>query len=330
MSNYGSPNSFFDDNEAQRCSATDTFPFELLNCHGLDVVRSFNFIYADTRVGSLVRDILLHTYEKFLGAPGEEFCRNALQDLQDYSRNLGQNGLAQHILHRREQFENSAMSVQYHGSYREQNLMTTIDLLGRENFRGIVADIGCDDNRLGHLIVANCSAARKVIGTDLHDPGHTTPGSSVEFRLAPDTATIPLDTNEADTVVIRYALHHMQRMLQQKILSEVRRILTPGGRLLILENSFSNSASARLSDELGFEYRTRVLDEAGLLTVLLTALDTFSLFIKDKFGPFPSTYRTPEEWSKLLSLMGFPGSYEYLGYPMHDLHQAPLTVLRCH
>jgi SAM-dependent methyltransferase len=182
---------------------------------------------------------------------------------------------------------------------------------------------------LGHLIVANCDAARKVIGTDIHYPGHTTSDSSVEFRLASDTATVPLDTDEADTVVIRYALHHMQWEVQQKMLGEVRRVLAPGGRLLILENSFSRSASARLADELGFEHRTRDIEAAGLLTALLTALDTFSLFVKDKFGPFPSTYRAPEEWCQLLSSIGLPASYEYMGYPMHDLHQAPLTVLRC-
>lgn len=329
MSEHGSPNSFDRVDKARDRPAAYAFPFDRCNYHGLDIVRSFDAIYADARVGSLVRDILLRTYSKFLGPSGQEFCRGALQDLEDYSHDPVQTGLAQHILRRREQFENSAMAARYRGSYREQNLLSTIDLLGRENFRGVVADIGCDDNRLGHLILASCDAARKVIGTDIHHPGHTTSDSGVEFRLASGTATIPLDTDEADTIVIRYALHHMQWAVQQKMLGEVRRVLAPGGKLLILENSFSQPASVRLADELGFERRTRDIEEAGLLTALLTALDTFSLFIKDKFGPFPSTYRAPEEWDQLLSSMGLLVSYEYLGYPLHDLHQAPLTVLRC-
>jgi methyltransferase OMS1 len=61
------------------------------------------------------------------------------------------------------------------------------------------------------------------------------------LTLQADAAALPLDTQSADTVVDTFSLCVMSS--PREVLSEMARVVKPGGRVLLLEHARSNNAA---------------------------------------------------------------------------------------
>jgi 2-polyprenyl-3-methyl-5-hydroxy-6-metoxy-1,4-benzoquinol methylase len=104
-----------------------------------------------------------------------------------------------------------------------------------------ILDLGCGNGRLAILLA---QSGNVVIGVDNSEEqirlarsnpdasGAFAPGGSLEFRHAPMEATGLPDAG-FDSVILSQSLHHAAK--PKEALAESRRLLAPGGRILILD-----------------------------------------------------------------------------------------------
>jgi SAM-dependent methyltransferase len=90
-----------------------------------------------------------------------------------------------------------------------------------------VLDVGCGNGFIAHHLSA--LLGQPVTGIDL-DPQ---PQAQIDYRRF-DGTKFPVETKSFDSVLFCYVLHHAQDL--NAILQEVRRVLRPGGMMLIYED----------------------------------------------------------------------------------------------
>ncbi len=97
---------------------------------------------------------------------------------------------------------------------------------------GTVLDLGCGTGRVSHAI-ADAWPGWRVVGVDA-DPRMGGPGTArVTFAHAPAGAPLPLADASVDAVYGRFLMQHVGR--PAPLLAEVRRVLRPGGKVLLLD-----------------------------------------------------------------------------------------------
>jgi len=156
-----------------------------------------------------------------------------------------------------------------------------------------ILDVGCATGRLLERLAE--AGATQLFGIDLAPrilevaaEKLSKTGTLVDLRTADAEDCLPWDDESFDAVTLTGALHHFFR--PRDALAEIRRVLRPGGRLLIIDPCFfppvrqilnaalyvaphdgdchfySAKETAGLSADLGFENRrTRRLGWAGFL-----------------------------------------------------------------
>jgi ubiquinone/menaquinone biosynthesis C-methylase UbiE len=113
----------------------------------------------------------------------------------------------------------------------ERALRFALDVTDTAGSRPRVLDLGCGDGRYAaKLAAAGCA----VTGIDpSHEALERAKGAHPELELAAprDDGTLPLDDSSFEAVVCINVLEHVADT--QLLLSEARRVLTPGGRLVV-------------------------------------------------------------------------------------------------
>lgn len=107
---------------------------------------------------------------------------------------------------------------------------------GRENVR--VLDVGCGSGQLA-IALARRREVREVTGIDIADTqihlareNTERLGLDINFLVA-DAAEMPFSDASFDVVVSTMSLHHWEQ--PESALREIRRVLAPGGSLLLLD-----------------------------------------------------------------------------------------------
>jgi ubiquinone/menaquinone biosynthesis C-methylase UbiE len=90
-----------------------------------------------------------------------------------------------------------------------------------------VLDVGCGNGFIAHHLSAMLGTS--VIGIDVSE----TTEASIDFRSF-DGMRFPVGDDSVDAVLLCYVLHHAQDV--RAVLSEVRRVLRDGGRVIIYED----------------------------------------------------------------------------------------------
>ncbi len=143
-----------------------------------------------------------------------------------------------------------------------------------------VADLGAGEGTLAQLLAQR---AKKVIAID-HSPKMVEFGTrlakehelpNLEYRLG-DIEEIPIDDQAVDLVIFSQALHHATQ--PPKALSEARRIVKPGGTLVILDllgHSFDKARELYADTWLGFPEAelAAMIENAGFTDVETTIVD---------------------------------------------------------
>jgi len=104
-----------------------------------------------------------------------------------------------------------------------------------------VVDLGAYDGRLGRLLHERAACGVELV--DIVDHNVT----SLPFHRY-DGRTVPLADGSCDVVIAMYVLHHAKDDLQ--LLREMRRIVAPGGRVLIAEDLVDRFAQRAIT--IGF------------------------------------------------------------------------------
>lgn len=97
-----------------------------------------------------------------------------------------------------------------------------------------IVDVGCGE---GQIAIRLAEAGARVQG---YDPfiaeGEVVAAGGGQYRLSAGRAqALPEPDGSADAVVFCYSLHHIPAPHMREALAEARRILKPGGRLLVAE-----------------------------------------------------------------------------------------------
>ena len=118
--------------------------------------------------------------------------------------------------------------------------------------------------------------------------------------LEADLRRLPLDDESATLVVSNYAFHHLDDAGKELALSEARRVLRPGGRLVVCDMMFSLSLAKR-DRRLILEKVAAMLRRgpAGVLRILRNAARLAA-------GRWEQPAR-PETWEAMLRARGFEG-----------------------
>jgi ubiquinone/menaquinone biosynthesis C-methylase UbiE len=165
-----------------------------------------------------------------------------------------------------------------------------------------VVDLGAGT---GLLALALAPCVREVIAVDLSermlerlDDAAAAVGVVNVEPLVADLRRLPLEDESATLVVSNYAFHHLDDPGKELALAEARRILRPGGRLVICDMMFSLSLEPR-DRRLVWEKIRELLKRgpAGVVRILRNAGRVVA-------GRWEQP-ATPESWEEMLVARGF-------------------------
>jgi ubiquinone/menaquinone biosynthesis C-methylase UbiE len=183
-----------------------------------------------------------------------------------------------------------------------------------------VVDLGAGT---GLLALALARRVRQLVAVDISELmlerlDDTAAGDGVHNvePLLADLRRLPLEDECATLVVSNYAFHHLDDPGKELALAEARRILRPGGRLVICDMMFSLSLDPR-DRRLVWEKVTGLLKRgpAGVVRILRNALRLLA-------GRWEQP-ATPQTWEDMLAARGF----EHVRIELLE-HEAAVAVAR--
>jgi ubiquinone/menaquinone biosynthesis C-methylase UbiE len=166
----------------------------------------------------------------------------------------------------------------------------------------LVVDLGAGT---GLLALALAPRVRELVAVDISermlerlDNAALADGIHNVDLLPADLRRLPLDDESATLVVSNYAFHHLDDAGKELALAEARRILRPGGRLVICDMMFSLSLEPR-DRRLVVEKVAALLKRgpAGVLRILRNAVRVLA-------GRWEQP-ATPQTWQRMLVARGF-------------------------
>jgi ubiquinone/menaquinone biosynthesis C-methylase UbiE len=166
----------------------------------------------------------------------------------------------------------------------------------------VVVDVGCGTGALSIPVAARLPKAR-VIGVD-GDPevlalARSKPGAEAVEWIEGLAGALPIKDREADVVLTSLVLHHLPPATKRELLADARRVLRPGGRLIVADwaapqDLVASAGFALLQMLDGFATTNdnrhglipRLIVQAGfpeprLLRRVRTALGTFDVLVTD-------------------------------------------------
>jgi ubiquinone/menaquinone biosynthesis C-methylase UbiE len=157
----------------------------------------------------------------------------------------------------------------------------------------------------GLLALALAPRVRELVAVDISeqmlarlDDAAAADGVHNVEPVVADLRRLPLEDESATLVVSNYAFHHLDDSGKELALAEARRILRPGGRLVICDMMFSLSLEPR-DRRLVVEKVLALLKRgpAGVVRILRNAVRVLA-------GRWEQP-ATPETWERMLAARGF-------------------------
>lgn len=184
----------------------------------------------------------------------------------------------------------------------------------------LVVDLGAGT---GLLALALAPRVQELVAVDISermleglDDAAATDGIHNVEPLVADLRRLPLEDEFATLVVSNYAFHHLDDPGKELALAEARRILRPGGRLVICDMMFALSLEPRDRRLLWEKVRALLKrGPAGLLRIVRNA-------VRVVLGRWEQP-ATPESWQEMLEARGF----EHVRIELLE-HEAAVAVAR--
>ena len=164
------------------------------------------------------------------------------------------------------------------GRLRKRAFIETLPLKGTEK----VLDICCANGK-GTRIIASMIPEGEVFGIDLNPKmlafaaAKSKNQPNVKYRVG-NCAEIPFEENTFDLITATLALHELPTNILKNVFSEIRRVLKPGGRLLILDFVLPNPLPSFLRY---FYYAIRIIEDDSAARFMM--IDQEKLLEREKF-----------------------------------------------
>lgn len=272
-----------------------------------------------------MKNILTLSYRIYLGNKGERFITESFEALKRVTKSDELATIHKIFAKRRKAFKELGLPENLRG-YKEGSLLRSIKIAGKNNFCGTVVDVGANDNRLGKILLRTCCDISAVIGVDIENRNAYTDSDRLKFIKQDDPCKLPLESTVADVVIMRFSLHHMDLEAQNNILSEANRVLRKGGKIIVFEDSHSQTLPPIVNNDV--HARFMKLDDESKYMITLSFLDASSCFVFEETMPFCFSFRKLEDWEAQLKTFGFKKiSIDYWGIPFFSLFQAPLGIM---
>jgi len=192
-----------------------------------------------------------------------------------------------------------------------------------------ILDLGCGTGILASLL-AKEDKLQHITGIDLHPypEWELFKNPKITFKVVPEKDFFDFLSKEKPSVAtLTWALHHMEYDEQERYAQYLHNVLTPGARLVILEDSYSTKLPPE--NDIGvrdFFIKFSEEDRRKIMGVYDWVANKV-LAQRDKVG-IPFTYRTLEEWEKLFVNKGFSiNQKKFIGFPDNRDINTPQSLL---
>lgn len=159
----------------------------------------------------------------------------------------------------------------------------------------------------GHCEFINSIRARRRIAVDLNPETLQAAAPGVEVLLTSAVA-LPLDDGSVDTVFTSNFFEHISRQDILSVLVEARRVLRPGGQLVVLQ---PNVRFCSRDYWMFFDHVTPVDDRALVEAFNITGLET--VFVLPRFLPYTTKSRLPSSIRLVKAYLRLPLLWRVLG-----------------
>lgn len=192
-----------------------------------------------------------------------------------------------------------------------------------------VLDVGCGTGILARRLEEK-NKAQKITGIDIHSypEWNIFRSEIIDFKIVKEKDFEKfLRSSEFDSIVLTWALHHMEYDEQRRYLKKIYGLLKNNPRIIILEDSFSDKLLplTGLEKYKGFE-KLSPKERKGVMGVYDWVANRI-LAQRNKV-PIPFAYRTLEEWEDLCKKLGFKiETKRFIGFPDKRDINTPQSLL---
>ncbi|MGA2091608.1 MAG: methyltransferase domain-containing protein, partial [Endomicrobiales bacterium] len=196
----------------------------------------------------------------------------------------------------------------------------------------LVLDVGAGNNALGKTILTH-QPTLHVTGTDIIDYHDQTPVPNLRFIKMDSQTHIPLPDQQADVIVCNAIAHHVAPEIMDSFLSEMSRLLKPGGKIILIENTFSPTllANEHADQDINEEFGELVRQHGPEFANAYFAFNDWytNIVIQEIEGiPLPYNFKSIEEWDQLLGDHGFiSDTKNHFGFPRYSLHKPSIGII---
>lgn len=193
---------------------------------------------------------------------------------------------------------------------------------------GKTLDLGCGTGVLIKKIVQE--RGQEVVGIDISSYPEWIEArlAGVRFEVVGEAELVLFLNNEKpQTVVMTWTLHHMEYAEQERYLQTLYSALESRARFVILEDSYSDTLTPENGEQVYKDFMHWDKDKRRSIMGAYDWVANRILEQRDKV-PMPFTYRTVEEWSSLLSKVGFTvAKAKFIGFPENRDINTPQSLL---
>ncbi len=174
-----------------------------------------------------------------------------------------------------------------------------------------VVNVGANNSGLGAMIAEKYPSIN-IVDSDIESArtvGWENPAglANLSFHHQPGPMQTGFDDKSVDVIILSSMLHHVTVQAFDGFIKELRRILKPGGRIILREDSFSYSEQVAATDGLNEALTREFLshDEQFIINAFIF-IDWFANTVMNKrIMPMPFDFQSQETWQKVFAHYGF-------------------------
>lgn len=199
----------------------------------------------------------------------------------------------------------------------EAEPLDLFDLSGTDTF----LDIGANKLSTINYYSKKYDSIKKFIGIDIIPQRNPfdDPSRGIYCEIDSDAKSFPVKNQSADFINIQFALHHFPNLDSiQRILANCQKSIKPDGRLLLWEESFTDTYDTKLvrknnhsgiQTDLGLTQRFYDLNEQQRYEFIIA--NDWLINVNNPHMPWTGQYYDWDEWQTLLSKYGFVMEKQY-------------------